>query len=479
MVYLDGSYHLFYQYHPHSSVWGPMHWGHAVSEDLVHWQQRPIALAPDELGFIWSGSAVYDRDNTTGLGEDGRGPLVCLYTYHNDERERAGNHDHEYQGLAFSNDGGDSWQKYAHNPVLPNDNHHRDFRDPKVFWNTETNEWIMVLAAGHETQIWASPNLLDWSYRSSFGTNIGAHGGVWECPDLVQVPIRDSEQQRWVLIQSLNPGGPQGGSGTQYFVGDFDGTTFSVCEAFARSRAEGTGVWIDQGPDCYAGVTWSNVPAADGRVLFIGWLSNWDYAHVTPTHPWRGAMTLVRKLELHRAHEGLRLSTAPVEEIAKLRWASHVLFDGPLLAGQRESLGSQTTLVPGELEIAFTRPPTGYVELCLRNSEREVFRLGYDADKNAFYGDRTESGEKEFSPRQFPRRHWVVAAKNVSPGGELDMRVVVDASSLEVFFNRSEVSYTALAFPNAPYSAVEIFTEQAPVEIRTVHHEMQSIWDEN
>ena len=216
MVFLEGRYHLFYQHHPHSNVWGPMHWGHAVSEDLVHWDQRPVALAPDAHGFIWSGSAVHDRENTSGLGEDGKGPLVCVYTYHNDELERAGNRDNEYQGLAFSNDCGDTWHKYANNPVLPNVRCDRDFRDPKVFWHDDTNEWIMVLSAGHETQFWASENLLRWSYRSSFGFNIGAHGGVWECPDLVQVPIADSSERRWVLIQSLNPGGPQGGSGTVF-----------------------------------------------------------------------------------------------------------------------------------------------------------------------------------------------------------------------------------------------------------------------
>lgn len=476
MVYLDGRYHLFYQHHPHSSVWGPMHWGHAVSTDLVHWKQCPIALAPDELGFIWSGSAVHDRDNTSGLGEPDNGPLVCIYTYHCDELERAGNNDHEYQGLAYSNDDGDSWHKYAGNPVLPNDRRVRDFRDPKVFWHDATDEWIMVLSAGYETQFWASNNLLEWNYRSSFGATSGAHGGVWECPDLVRVRVAGSDERRWVLIQSLNPGGPQGGSGTQYFVGDFDGTTFSMCEVFAESRPEGTGVWIDHGPDCYAGVTWANVPADDGRVLFLGWLNNWEYAHVTPTQPWRGAMTLVRELELSTDQRGARLRSVPVVELNTLRRTRQVLFDGALPANHRENLVSNAALVPGDIEIGFTCPATGCVEFYLRNTLSEFFCIGFDADKQAFFADRSESGETAFCARQFPQRHWVAVEHAIAPGSPLDMRIVADSSSLEVFFNRSEIAYTALAFPTELYTSLEVSTSQESIETRIVHHAMQSIW---
>ena len=475
MVYLDGKYHLFYQYHPYSSVWGPMHWGHAVTEDLVHWEQRPIALEPDELGFIWSGCAVYDKHNSSGLGEDGKGPLVCIYTYHSDERERTGDNNHEYQGLAFSNDSGETWHKYEHNPVLHNEHCHRDFRDPKIVWHEETNSWVMALASGNETQIWSSPNLLDWSYKSSFGMSVGAHGGVWECPDLVRVPVANSDEYRWVLIQSLNPGGPQGGSGTQYFIGDFDGTEFTLCDEFARSRPEGTGVWIDQGPDCYAGVTWSNVPEEDGRVLFLGWLANWDYAHVVPTDGWRGAMTLVRSLELKRSRNGLRLVTKPVEEIESLRSETTSLFKGWIHPGLPKRLETVGEIAPSDLELSFTPPKTGYFELSMMNDNGEVLRLGYDVDKRAFYGDRLNAGQVEFSPRQFPRRHWAPSCTKDSVG-ELDMRIVVDTSSVEVFFNNGDVSYTALAFPSEPYSKLELSVENAAATVKVTRHKMKSIW---
>lgn len=478
MVYLDGRYHLFYQYHPHSNVWGPMHWGHAFSEDLVHWEHCSVALAPDELGFIWSGSAVHDYHNTSGLGQDGQGPLVCIYTYHHDELERHGNNDHEYQGLAFSNDGGFSWHKYSGNPVLPNVRKSRDFRDPKVFWHNPTNEWIMVIAAGHEVQFWASPNLISWHYRSSFGSNVGAHAGIWECPDLVQVPVAGSLERRWVLIQSLNPGGLQGGSGTQYFVGDFDGTTFSMCESFAKTRPEGTGVWIDHGPDCYAGVTWSNVPAADGRVLFIGWLNNWDYASVVPTDPWRGSMTVVRSLELHEYSYGMRLRSSPVVEQLALRENSLMLFKGQLPGSERTIVYPTDAITPGELELTFNRPKSGFVEVCLHNPDGEVLRLGFDVDKEAFYGDRADAGEVEFSPRKFPRRHWAACAPNDDGNDHLDMRILVDTSSVEVFFNQSEIAYTALTFPTSPYSSVSISASATheTLDVELVLHTMRSIW---
>lgn len=450
-----------------------MHWGHAVSEDLLHWQHRPIALAPDELGCIWSGSAVYDRDNTSGLGDEEKGPLVCIFTYHNDERERRGGNDHEYQGLAFSNDSGETWHKYSDNPVLPNSHRVRDFRDPKVFWHDPTNAWVMILAAGQEVQIWSSSNLIDWSYRSSFGADIGAHGGVWECPDLVQLPVADSGLQRWVLLQSINPGAPQGGSGTQYFVGDFDGATFTVCEDFARDLPDAGGKWIDQGPDCYAGVTWSNVPANDGRVLFIAWLSNWDYADVTPTEAWRGAMTLVRSLELRSVSGMLRLCSNPVQELTTLRKASRSLYDGYLPAGDPAVLRIDSQISPAELNVRMTIPGSGVVELSLLNLDGESFRVGYDADKKAIFCDRTESGEMGFSPRQFPRRHWI----DYPVCRELQLQLIVDEASVEVFFDHGAVTYTAQIFPTTPYSCVELFSERSAVEMCVVHHPLASIWD--
>ena len=294
MVYYEGEYHLFYQYYPDSTVWGPMHWGHAISRDLVSWEHLPIALYPDSLGLIFSGSAVVDWKNTSGFGINGKPPLVAMFTHHLMRGEKAGRHDFQYQSLAYSNDKGRTWTKYAGNPVIPNTNAIHDYRDTKVFWYAPDQKWVVVLAAGDHIMLYNSPNLKDWTYLSSFGKDLGAHGGVWECPDLFPLKVQGTTQEKWVLIQNMNPGGPNGGSAAQYFIGDFNGKSFIL-------DAQLTGdlpLWLDHGRDNYAGVTWSDVPAADGRRLFIGWMSNWDYAQVVPTKSWRSAMTLPRQLVL-------------------------------------------------------------------------------------------------------------------------------------------------------------------------------------
>lgn len=226
MVYHKGEYHLFYQYHPESMVWGPMHWGHAVSKDLVHWTHLPIALYPDSLGMIFSGSAVVDKNNTTGFGTPGNPPLVAIFTYHHAEREKEGKNDFQTQGIAYSLDKGRSWTKYERNPVIGNMGV-RDFRDPKVFWHEETKKWVMVLVAGDHAELYGSPDLKTWTKLSEFGKEFGAHGGVWECPDLFPLTVEGEETKKWVMIININPGAPNGGSGTQYFLGDFDGKVFS------------------------------------------------------------------------------------------------------------------------------------------------------------------------------------------------------------------------------------------------------------
>ena len=224
LVYNDGVYHLFYQYYPADIVWGPMHWGHAISKDLIYWEHKPIALYPDEKGYIFSGSAVLDKDNTSGFGTNNKTPLVAAYTIHDINGERAGNNDFQTQGIAYSLDNGKTWTKYEGNPVLGNDGI-KDFRDPKVFWHEGTRSWIMVLVAGEHAKFYRSSNLKEWSYLSEFGREQGAHGGVWECPDLFPLKIEGTDEEIWVLIISINPNAPNGGSGTQYFLGDFDGTS--------------------------------------------------------------------------------------------------------------------------------------------------------------------------------------------------------------------------------------------------------------
>ena len=359
LVYYRGLYHLFYQYNPDATVWGPMHWGHAVSRDLVHWQDRPIALAPDANGMIFSGSAAVDWHNTSGLSHDGAPPLLALFTYDNPAARKAGQPS-QSQGLAYSLDAGETWRKYAANPVLRADAGQADFRDPKVFWHAPTKSWVMALAVGDHAELFGSSNLARWHRLSRFGGGLGAHGGVWECPDLLPIAVEGSTRTRWVLIQSVNPGGPNGGSATQYFVGDFNGTTFTPDPAFVRSIAAHGPRWIDWGRDNYAGVAWSDLPRTDPRTIMIGWMNNWDYGQKTPTGTWRSAMTLPRELSLYRLGDGsMALRQRPVREIRAL--------ERPLVTLPARNLaGASTVAVPGEsvsrahIELSFAPAPASH-----------------------------------------------------------------------------------------------------------------------
>ena len=266
LVYNKGVYHLFYQYYPDDIVWGPMHWGHAISKDLLHWEHKPIALYPDKNGYIFSGSAVVDTENTSGFGTKENPALVAIFTYHDIDRERAGKTDFQTQGIAYSLDNGETFTVYDGNPVIGN-NGIKDFRDPKVFWDDQSKNWSMLLVAGDHLQIWQSKNLKSWEKVSEFGKNQGAHGGVWECPDLFKLKVGTTDEEKWVLLISINPGAPNGGSGTQYFVGDFDGKTFTSDQKEEK--------WIDWGTDNYGGVRYNNVP--NNKRIFIGWRSMIDW----------------------------------------------------------------------------------------------------------------------------------------------------------------------------------------------------------
>jgi fructan beta-fructosidase len=263
LVSHKGVYHMFFQYHPDGTRWGPMHWGHAVSRDLLSWEEKPIALYPDSMGYIFSGSAVVDSLNTSGFGMEGKTPIVAIFTHHNPVREAAGQRGFQYQSLAYSLDDGETWKKFPGNPVLQN-TAATDFRDPKVHWHEATGRWVMSLATRDRVTFFSSPDLKAWARESAFGEKLGAHGGVWECPDLF--PIEHKGRTVWVLLVSINPGAPNGGSGTQYFLGDFDGHRFKPFDDKTR--------WIDYGTDDYAGVTFSNT---GDRRIFIGWMSNWNY----------------------------------------------------------------------------------------------------------------------------------------------------------------------------------------------------------
>ena len=299
MVYKDGTYHLFYQYNPYGSMWGNMHWGHATSQDLTNWKHQPVAIAPDALGAIFSGSCVVDKNNTAGFGKDA---IVALYT-------SAG--DRQTQSLAYSLDNGKSFIKYEGNPILSSPK--PDFRDPKVIWHEPTKKWIMILAVGQEMQFFSSGNLKEWVYESSFGEGQGAHGGVWECPDLIELPIDGTDNKKWVLLCNLNPGGPFGGSATQYFVGSFDGKSFI-------NQSPNLTKWMDWGKDHYATVTWSNAP--DNRYIAIAWMSNWQYANDVPTKQFRSANSVPRDLSLYVQDGECYLKNQPSQELLALRTQS-------------------------------------------------------------------------------------------------------------------------------------------------------------
>jgi fructan beta-fructosidase len=476
MVFFDGEYHLFYQYYPDATVWGPMHWGHAVSTDLVHWQHLPIALYPDDLGYIFSGSAVVDWRNSSGFGVDGQPPLVAIFTYHDPERAKAGGKDHEYQGIAWSTDRGRSWTKYAGNPVLPNTQKLQDFRDPKVFWHEDWQRWVMALSATDHVQFWASPNLKDWSYLSDFGREWGAHGGVWECPDLVEMPVEGTEETRWVLILNLNPGGPQGGSGTQYFVGDFDGRRFTLDESFERALQTEGAVWLDAGRDNYAGVTWADVPAEDGRTLFIGWMGNWDYAQQVPTHPWRSAMTLPRELALTRTtHAGYRVHSRPVAELQALRGEAMTIAPLTIEAGTHVPLALDVPVSPSEWILEFELPDAvGYAfGIEFGNDLGERYRFGYDGALNQFYSDRTASGDFSFSEK-FPGVH---RARRLAPDRKLTLHLFIDTASIEAFADGGANVLTDTFFPTRPFSAAALYSQgEGVMLVGGKAFALESIW---
>jgi len=476
LVFYKGDYHLFYQYYPEDTVWGPMHWGHAVSEDLVHWQNLPIALYPDELGYIFSGSAVVDWNNSSGFGVNGEPPLVAIFTYHDPVKGETDANDHEYQGIAFSTDNGRSWTKYRDNPVLPNADRHRDFRDPNVFWHQESGRWIMVLSVHDHVQFYGSPNLKEWAYLSSFGAGIGGHGGVWECPDLFEIKVAGSKETKWVLIQNLNPGGPQGGSGTQYFVGEFDGTTFTLDPDFADTLQDSGPVWLDWGRDNYAGVTWSDIPASDGRRIFIGWMSNWDYAQQVPTGAWRSAMTLPRTLSLHRTDDGYRIFAEPVSELALLRDMSH-RFERKVISGNEDittAIGFPIATSEIRLEFKIEENSNADFGIELSNGMGETYGIGFDSESNSFYSDRSNAGRHDFSDKFADRVH---RAPRLETGETASMHIVFDVASAELFADDGATVLTDIFFPSEPFDRIAIYSNNAPttVNVAEINH-LEGIW---
>jgi fructan beta-fructosidase len=459
LVFHDGEYHLFHQANPFGNAWGHMSWGHAVSRDLVRWAHLPVAI-PEEGGvMIFSGSAVADPRNTTRFGQAGSIPLVAVYTGHHAE---SGIQD---QNLAYSLDRGRTWRKYAGNPVL--DDGSRDFRDPKVFWHEPDACWIMAVALAAERKIrfYRSPDLIRWERTGEFGP-AGPAAGAWECPDLFELPVEGgSGAARWVLHVNVNAGAPAGGSGGLYFTGDFDGAAFTAGDS---GRAE----WTDYGPDFYAAVSWEGVPGADGRRIWIGWMSNWAYAGDVPTSPWRGGMTLPRSLALRRAGNGFLLVQRPVRELEGLRRGGRrregVLIragDGLLDLGADPSGGL-------EVEAAFRVRSPGSFGFRWKAGAMDC-RLGYDPARRRLFVDRRLSGPDSVAPG-FPALH---EAPLDPENGLVRIHAYFDRTSIEVFGNGGARCLTALVFPPPGRGRLGLFSEAGEVEVERLDvWGMKSIW---
>lgn len=456
MVFYNGTYHLFFQHSPDATVWSNMSWGHATSKDLVHWDRKPIAIYPDSLGFIFSGSAVVDKNNTSGLGKNGIVPLVAMYTSHDMVKEKAGAIDVETQSLAYSLDEGKTWIKYRNNPVLKNPGV-RDFRDPKIIWHEPSKKWIVAIAAQDQISFYASSNLLNWVKLSDFGKTDGAHGGVWECPDLF--PMEYNNKTYWVLLVNLNPGGPNKGSATQYFIGDFDGKAFKTNSKLTK--------WADYGPDEYAGVTWSNT---NKRKIFIGWMSNWQYANVVPTEKFRNSFTLPRELGLRKIGNELYLTSMPIQELKSIEKTSVTKND--IIVNDAIDLTSIFGKINTPSKFDFVVSSKTNYSFEFSNSFNEKVTIGYDKEKNHIFLDRTKSGkvdfEKDFASVNF--------APRLSNSEEISLTIYMDKSSFEIFADNGLSLLTGVTFPNEDFSKIKVISSKGAILKKVSYTPLNSIW---
>ncbi len=465
LVWFDGEYHLFYQYNPFGNTWDHMSWGHSVSRDLVHWNELPVALAEEDGTMIFTGSTVVDESNTSGFCDAGKPCLVAVYTCHT---PRAANGKPlQTQNLAYSNDHGRTWTKYSGNPVL--NLNVSDFRDPHVFWSDATRRWTMAVALPNEHKVlfYGSDDLKHWERLSEFGP-AGAVGGQWECPTLTELPIEGSNPRRtrWVLKIGLNPGGLQGGSGEQYFVGSFDGVRF-VNENPASST-----LWTDYGKDCYCALPFNHLPRRTPPVM-LGWMNNWKYADKVPTAPWRGQMTVPRQLGLRNGPEGLRLVQKPVEALRSLQ-QNHFSWSG----SRTDDLNRALRLHPlddNTFELDVTFPPWngGEAGWKLVGANGTYTTVGYDPKKGELFVDRSHSGNHGFSP-QFSAR---TAALLPAVRGSLRLTILVDRSTLEVFAQQGQVAITNLFYPPEGPVLPEFFAPaDQPSHVAVERWDLKSSW---
>ena len=449
-LFLDGEYHLFYQYNPEGDRWGHMSWGHAVSRDLVRWEHLPVALREEGGIMIFSGSAVYDAKNTSGLGRPDAPPMVAVYTGHGRDKQT--------QNLASSVDDGRTWTKFPGNPVV--DIGSKEFRDPKVFWHEPTSRWVMatVLADRRQVRLWGSADLKRWEKLSDFGP-AGATRGVWECPDLFEAPVEGGRpvDSRWVLKVDVNDGAPSGGSGGQYFVGRFDGKEFRPDDR----RPDAPPSWLDYGKDFYAAQAWNDAPG--DRPVWIAWMNNWQYGNDIPTSPWRGAMTIPRRVALRNTPDGLRIVQSPVEGVKGLRRDGHRIDPRPIAAGDTP-LGIEGTAL--EIVAEFEPGDAEAFGLKVRKGRYEETVIGFDRRASEVFVDRSHSGQTKFSPH-FAGRH--AAKLAVGSGGRpVRLHLLVDATSVEVFADGGRAVLTDQIFPGRDSRGVSLFAAGGTARLRSL-----------
>ena len=481
MVYKDGEYHLYFQYNPYGSKWGNMHWGHAVSKDLVHWEHLDPAIARDPVGHIFSGSSVVDKKNTAGFGKDA---IIAIYT------NNSVNHD-EVQCIAYSNDNGRTFTKYEGNPVLTPFDGLKDFRDPKVFWYEKGKCWYMIVSADKETRFYKSKNLKKWTYVSAFGKGMGQQPCQYECPDFFQLPVNgDKKKMKWVMTMNINPGCWFGGSATEYFVGDFDGKKFTCPDANEVK-------WLDWGKDHYATVTFSNT---GDRVLGITWMSNWQYANLTPFKQNRGANGLPRELKLYEKNGKYYISEDVAPEVYALRKdtknvADASVSDEKMLAGVAANMNGAF-----EIETDVTPDANGIAGIEISNNKRERTLIYFDMKKGKVVMDRTESGLTDFGKQAVPHDIELAWDKQLAAEGKQPARITnsinykndfalatwaplslcedgkktyhvdifVDKSSVELFVDGGRIAMTNLVFPVAPYENVKLYTQDGKAEFKNL-----------
>ena len=464
LIQIDGQYHLYFQHHPASKVWGPMHWGHAISNDLMHWTTMPIALAPDSHGAIFSGSAVLDRQHSSGLSVQENQPIVAIFTYHDHEAEAANRIEIESQGAAYSVDKGRTFQKLP-SPVLANPGK-RDFRDPQVQWNAASHQWLMTIVATDHVEFYTSADLKKWNYESEFGREQGDHSGVWECPNLIRMTGVDDGEAHDVLMVSVGPKGPSARGGVQYFTGRFDGQRFRMDPG---SHAQ----WLEYGTDYYAAVTWNrDTTPPESPPVLLGWMNNWLYATKVPTDPWRGAMALPRNLKLAGRTPTLRLEASPLQALTELRDPGR--HQDRIDAGQWASFPTSTSPMSGAYDISFqlTMEGDGEALLALENGVGQSVGIEIDPLRAKMTVRRHTSGHVDFDARfSDPLEAALPLGRS-----EHDVRIIIDRSSMEIFFDNGAATLTAQVFPDESFDRLR-WVGGADVHLHDLAiYPLRSIW---